>query len=141
MENSLSIRSDISFTHTVRDTAALARRVGAWLCVDLYCAWGEGGLAHILAENLDRIAMVQVSDMRVGDLAQPNRRVLGDGGLPLAALLATVRSLGYEGLIDIELLGPEIDRYGPERALTRSVAWLRAELELAEKIRGADAYV
>lgn len=129
LENSLSIRSDISFTHSVRDTAALASRVGAWLCVDLYCCWGEGDLERTLRENLGRIAMVQVSDMRTGDLALPNRRVPGEGDIPLGALVRMVRGLGYEGLVDVELIGPEIDRQGAAVALARSVEWLRAELD------------
>ena len=125
IENSLSIRSDISFTHTVRDAAALAAMAGASLCVDLYCCWGEAGLARTLSSNLDRIAMVQVSDMASGDLALPNRRVPGEGDLPVAALLQVVRDLGYQGLLDVELIGPEIDRVGPAAALDRALGWLR----------------
>lgn len=128
LENSLSIRSDISFTHSVRDTARLAAIAEAQLCVDLYCCAGEAGLATTLAANLERIAMVQISDMRAGDLALPNRRVPGEGDLPLVELLAIVRNLGYRGLVDVELIGPEIAREGAEAALVRSLDWVRARL-------------
>ena len=128
LENTMSIRSDISLTHSVRDAASLAARIGASLCVDLYCCWGEADLERTLGENLDRIAIVQISDMLPGDLDLPNRRVPGDGAIPLGRLLSLVRDLGYGGLIDVELIGPEIDRQGPMRALERSVEWLRAQL-------------
>lgn len=125
LENTLSLRSELSFTHSVRDTAALAAMTGAQLCVDLYCCWGEAGLAETLRANLDRIAMVQISDMEVGDLQQPNRRVPGDGDVPLEPLLTLVKELGYRGLIDIELIGPEIEKQGARQALGRSVEWLK----------------
>lgn len=128
LENSLSIRSDISFTHSLRDSARLAAMAGAMLCVDLYCCAGEAGLATTLTANLERIAMVQISDMRAGDLALPNRRVPGEGDLPLVELLATVRDIGFRGLVDIELIGPEIAREGARAALARSIEWVRAEL-------------
>lgn len=124
LENTLSLRSEISFTHSVRDAALLASMTGAQLCVDLYCCWGEAGLEETLRENLDRIAMVQVSDMKVGDLQQPNRRVPGDGDIPLGPLLDLLKRLGYDGVIDIELLGPEIEQQGAQRALERAAAWL-----------------
>lgn len=129
VENTMAIRSDISFTHSVKDTATLAQMVGAYLCVDLYCCWGEAGLSSILQENLERISLVQVSDMCIGDLGLPNRRVLGEGELPTEELIRLVQSIGYEGVLDIELIGPQVDAYGPAVALKRSVAWLRGLLQ------------
>lgn len=124
LENTIAIRSDISFTHSVRDTATLARMVGAHLCVDLYCCFGEAGLEETLEHNRDRIAIVQVSDLCIGDLDLPNRQVLGEGDLPLEELLQMVGRTGYEGLLDIELIGPRIGAYGVEAALRRSITWL-----------------
>ena len=124
LENTLSIRSDLSFTHSLRETARLATMVDAGLCVDLYCCWQESGLRSTLKENLARVQMLQVSDMKVGDLALPNRRVPGDGDIPLALLLDEVKALGYQGLIDVELIGPEIDREGAHSALRRSTSWV-----------------
>lgn len=124
LENTLSLRSEISFTHSVRDAALLASMTGAHLCVDLYCCWGEAGLEGTLWKNLGRIAMVQISDMKVGDLQQPNRRVPGDGDVPLKELLDLLKRLGYDGVVDVELLGPQIERQGPQLALERGLRWL-----------------
>ncbi len=126
VENSMSIRSDISFVHSVRDAAMLAQELDLGLCVDLYCAWQERDLAGTLESVLDRIRLVQVADFRVGTLSVPNRWVPGDGDLPLPRLLKQVWSLGYRGLVDLELAGPAIDAEGAQSALRRGMAWLAA---------------
>ncbi|WP_052371965.1 sugar phosphate isomerase/epimerase family protein [Amycolatopsis taiwanensis] len=124
LENTMSIRSDLGFTHSLRDTAELARLAGAGLCVDLYCCWQEADLVETLRANLDLVRLVQVSDFKVGTMTMPNRWPPGDGDIPLDRLLAEVRELGYRGLIDLELLGPAIDAEGPEAALRRGLRWL-----------------
>jgi sugar phosphate isomerase/epimerase len=128
VENTLPVRCDISFVHTVRDAVVLADRSGIGLCVDLYCCWQERGLVDTVRGALDRIRLVQVSDFRVGTQTFPNRWVPGDADLPMAALLQDVLVAGYRGIVDIELLGPAIEAEGAEGALTRAVAWTKAQL-------------
>ncbi|MGY1814501.1 sugar phosphate isomerase/epimerase family protein [Blastococcus sp. SYSU D00820] len=128
IENTHQVRADLSFVHSVRDAAEVARRLDAGLCVDLYCCAQERGLAATLRAELDRIRLVQVSDFRSGTNAFPNRWVPGDGDLPMAELLADVLAAGYRGTVDIELVGPAIEAEGPEPALTRAVAWTRDRL-------------
>lgn len=128
VENTLPVKCDISFVHTVRDAAELAERAGIGLCVDLYCCWQERGLADTVRRALDRIRLVQVSDFKVGTQTFPNRWVPGDGDLPMAALLQDVLAAGYRGIVDIELLGPAIEEEGAEPALIRAVAWTKAHL-------------
>lgn len=128
VENTMSIRSDLSFTHSLRDAAALARALSAGLCVDLYCCWQEAGLLDTLSANLDLIRIVQISDFRTGTLSTPNRWVPGDGEIPLDRLLGEVLDLGYDGLVDVELLGPAIDAEGAESALRRGLEWVRSRM-------------
>ncbi|GAA4482093.1 hypothetical protein GCM10023094_31330 [Rhodococcus olei] len=128
LENTMSIRSGLSFTHSVADTAELARRLGVGLMIDLYSAWQERGLMQTIADNLDAILIVQIGDHRTSATSVPNRWVPGDGQIPLERLVREVRELGYTGLIDLELLGPAIDEEGPERALGRGWAWMCAHV-------------
>jgi sugar phosphate isomerase/epimerase len=58
----------------------------------------------------------------------PCRLVPGDGAIPLERLLEQLLEAGYRGPFDLELLGPEIEREGPGRALRRGADWLRAAL-------------
>ncbi|RDI30656.1 xylose isomerase-like TIM barrel protein [Rhodococcus sp. AG1013] len=128
LENTMSIRSGISFVHTVADTAALARLHGVGLCVDLYSAWQERGLMRTLADNLDAIHLFQIGDHRVEITSVPTRWVPGDGHIPLDRLVREVRELGYAGLVDLELLGPAIDDEGPESALGHGLDWMRTHV-------------
>ncbi|RIJ76823.1 sugar phosphate isomerase/epimerase [Nakamurella silvestris] len=131
VENSMSIRSDISFVHSVADAAVLAGQLDLGLCVDLYCAWQERGLAATIRAAVDRIQLVQVSDFRVGTLTVPNRWVPGDGDLPLERMLDEVLSAGYQGPIDLELAGPAIDDLGADKAIGRGLDWLAAHARAA----------
>ncbi|GAB2646300.1 hypothetical protein GCM10027068_27450 [Prescottella soli] len=125
LENTMSIRSGISFVHSVADAAELARMLGVGLCVDLYSAWQERGLMRTLADNLDLIRLVQIGDHRVEATSVPDRWVPGDGHIPLARMVREVRELGYAGVVDLELLGPAIDEEGAESALARGLKWMR----------------
>lgn len=129
LENTLPVRCDISFVHTARDAFSLAQRIGIGVCLDLYCCWQERGLAREVSEHVGMIEIVQVSDLVVGTSSFPNRWVPGDADLPLQRVLARVFAAGYEGMVDAELIGPAIDAEGAESALTRSVAWMRAQIE------------
>lgn len=128
VENTLPVRADISFTHTAADTFALAEQIGIGVCLDLYCCWYERGLEELLAVQVQRIDILQVSDLVVGTSTFPNRWVPGDADLPLERLVASVLAAGYRGIVDVELIGPAIEQEGAESAATRSVAWLRERL-------------
>lgn len=128
LENTHSLRSDVSFLHSLRDTVAAARHVGTGVCADLYCAWAERGLARTVSDGLDVIRIVQLGDFVHGTMTQPNRWVPGDGDLPLDRLMEEVLSTGYSGVVEIEVLGPRIVDEGVERANARALAWLDARL-------------
>lgn len=128
LENQLSVRTDCGFLFSLRDTLTVARAIGVGVCADLYCCWIEPGLARTLAEAGDDLVLVQVSDRDRQSLVQPDRRVPGDGNLPLDRLVDDVLAAGYTGLIDLELLGPEIEAEGPGAAVRRGLEWLGAAL-------------
>lgn len=128
IENTMSLRSDISFTHTAADAFALADRVGMGVCLDLYCCWQERGLGALIADRATQIEIVQVSDFLLGTTAFPSRWVPGDADLPMRKLLGQVLDAGYEGIVDAELIGPAIEQEGVESALRRSVSWMRAQI-------------
>lgn len=128
IENTMSVRCDLSFTHSLRDALALAERVDAGVCLDLYCCWQERGLGELVDAQLARIDLVQVSDFVIGTSTFPNRWVPGDGQLPIDRLLDRVLAAGYRGIVDAELIGPAIDTEGAESALRRAVAWMRSRI-------------
>jgi len=131
VENTLSLRTEISFIHSVRDAVIAARQIGIGICADTYACWVERGLRDTLRDNVDLLHLVQISDFKVGTMVQPNRWVPGDGDLPIERIIRDVVDSGYAGVFDLELLGPAIEHEGGHSAVRRGVAWMNDALTRA----------
>jgi sugar phosphate isomerase/epimerase len=123
------IRTDISFVNALDDAIDVADHTGLDIVVDFAACWMQRGLEQLFADAGERIALVQVSDLAIGSLVTPDRRVPGDGDLPLRELLEHVLAAGYEGPFELEVFGPEIEREGVEAALARATEHLSRLLE------------
>ncbi|MET0666684.1 MAG: sugar phosphate isomerase/epimerase family protein [Acidimicrobiales bacterium] len=128
LEHTNSLRADVGFVHSLRDAIDLARRVDLGVCVEVNACWGERDLAGTIADGIDRIRLVQVSDYAIGTTSTPDRLVPGDGDIPLARILGQLLAAGYDGVFELELVGPRIDAEGYRSAITRSVRYLSALL-------------
>ena len=116
-----SLRLDISFLYTFRDALTVARAIGSGVVLELECCWYEPELEKRVRENIDRVALVQIDDVKFGDTWSPNRSVIGDGDMPLERLLGMILDAGYEGMFDLELIGPRIEAEGYRSATRRSL--------------------
>jgi sugar phosphate isomerase/epimerase len=116
-----SLRLDISFVFTLRDCLTLARAAGTEVILELVSCWYEPGLEELLRKNIDLIALVQIADYQIGTLSSMNRSVIGDGDIPLERLLSVILDAGYEGMFDLELVGPKIEAEGYLAATRRSL--------------------
>jgi sugar phosphate isomerase/epimerase len=54
--------------------------------------------------------------------------VPGDGAIPLERLIGDLLDLGYQGLFDIELVGPRIDTEGGAAATARAAEYVSSLL-------------
>jgi sugar phosphate isomerase/epimerase len=124
LEHTNSLRVDVGFVHTLRDMVALARSLGVGVVMECNACWAERALATTIAEGADLLRLVQVSDYVIGTLCTPDRAVPGDGDIPLARMLGLVRSAGYDGVFDLELMGPRIEAEGYELAIPRAISAL-----------------
>lgn len=125
--NSVSSR-EIGFVHTVAGAARLCREAGLGICLELQNCWYEDDLPRHFRDNLDLVTIVQVSDFLVGEQLKMNRRVPGDGSMPLEWLIGQLLDAGYTGFFEIEVVGPAIEQEGYEGAIRRSVEWLDGRL-------------
>jgi sugar phosphate isomerase/epimerase len=123
------LRDDLGFLYTLRDAVDVAQDAGLDVCADLLWCWRERGLRETIDRAIDRIALVQVSDVQRGATSMPCRLVPGDGAAELERPLRALLDAGYAGRFDVELLGPRIDAEGPERALARGAQRLTQMLE------------
>ena len=115
------LRGDMSFVFTVRDAADLARMAGTGICIDFYSAWYERGLEEIVRKNIDLVALVQVCDYKLGTFDTGNRVAVGDGDIPVERLLALLVDAGYEGVFELEILGPVVEAEGYGGPILRSL--------------------
>jgi sugar phosphate isomerase/epimerase len=128
IEHTNSLRVDVGFVHSLHDVIDIARRLDTGVCLEINACWAERGLATTIADGIDRIRLVQVSDFRVGTLATPDRLVPDDGDIPIRRILSDLLAAGYPGLFDLELVGPRIDEEGYDAAVPRAVEVLGAML-------------
>jgi sugar phosphate isomerase/epimerase len=98
-----------------------AKDLDITFALELVCCWYERGLEKLVRENLDMLTLVQIADVENGTTSTPNRSVIGDGDIPLERLLAMLLDAGYEGMFDLELLGPKIEAEGHRSATRRSL--------------------
>jgi sugar phosphate isomerase/epimerase len=127
VENANSLNADLHIAHTLADAITLAGTAGIGLCLELHACWMEAGLARLFRRAMPITGLVQVSDYVLGDRTTPCRAVPGDGAIPLERLLGDVLEAGYEGVFDLELVGPRIAAEG-SRAATRRAADYLSEL-------------
>ena len=129
IEHTNSLRVDVGFVHTLADVMDLARRLDAGVCMETNACWAERGLGETVRARADRLALVQVSDYKVGTHSTPNRFVPGDGVIPFPRILGQVLEAGYQGVFDLELIGPAIEHEGYASSVRRSVDALGAILD------------
>ncbi|MCJ2178311.1 sugar phosphate isomerase/epimerase family protein [Novosphingobium album (ex Hu et al. 2023)] len=120
IETANLLNADIHFAHTLDDTIRAAEIAGLDVTIDLGACWFEGGLKEKFARAMPRTRLVQVSDYVPGDRSTPCRAVPGDGMVPLERLLGDLLEAGYEGVFDLELLGPRIAAEGHREAFARA---------------------
>jgi sugar phosphate isomerase/epimerase len=124
LEHTNSLRVDVGFVHSLHDVVDLARRLDIGVCVETNACWAERALLDTIRSGIDTFRVVQVSDFAIGTLSTPNRLVPGDGDIPLERILGQILAAGYDGVFDLELIGPRIDDEGYEGACIRSVTAL-----------------
>ncbi len=124
LEHTHALRADVGFVHSLRDAVDLARRLGVGVCMEINACWAERGLGATVADAVDDLRLVQVSDYVIGTTCTPDRTVPGDGDIPIARILAQLEAAGYNGYYDLELIGPRIEAEGYAAAVPRAVAAL-----------------
>jgi sugar phosphate isomerase/epimerase len=120
VENASGLYADIHIAHTLTDTLAVAETAGIGIVIELQFCWVEGAIDDTFRRAVPSCGLVQVSDQVLGDRSLPGRAVPGDGAIPLERLVGRLLDLGYDGLFDIELLGPRIDAEGHAAAVARA---------------------
>jgi sugar phosphate isomerase/epimerase len=119
-----SLRTDVSYVHTLRDGLDVAERAGIDVVADLGNCWMDRDYEDIVRRAGPRIAAVQFADAFYGSPTEPavgGRAVPGDGDLPIAGFLRAALDGGWTGAFELEMVGPKIEAEGHAPALRRAV--------------------
>ena len=115
---------DFTFLNCLDETLELVAALDSsalGIALDTY-HWGH---CPALFDQLPRLApqlkLVQLGDSRQPPNGEPNRCLLGDGAIPLPAIIRGLAAGGYDGFFEIELMGEEIEVAGYDAVLERSV--------------------
>jgi len=131
IEQTLPVRAEIGFVHSLRDSADLAERFGLGVIMETNYCYNERGLLATVRAAGDRISRVQVSDLVPPSTVIPDRAVPGDGIIPLVAVVKAMLDAGYRAPFELEMLGPRIESEGYDAACRRGVAALSEILAAA----------
>jgi sugar phosphate isomerase/epimerase len=124
LEHTGSLRIDLSFVHRLRDAIDVAGRLDIRVCAEMSSCWAERGVDRLLADR--RVAHVQLSDVVLPSQQTPDRAVPGDGDVPLGRLLDALDGAGYDGAVELEMVGPRIEAEGYQPAIRRAIDWWRS---------------
>lgn len=119
IENTPTLYADLNIALSLRDAVELAEIAGIGICLDVFSCWSEGGLKGTIERAVPLCGLLQVADYVPGDRSLPGRAVPGDGAIAVRRMLDWALSAGYEGVFDLELIGPRIDKEGHLAAARR----------------------
>jgi sugar phosphate isomerase/epimerase len=114
------LRQDLSFVNTLGDAREIARRAGArggYVLDVWHSGWERRLLETVAADARRRIHAVQLSDYKAVTLRTLDRALLGEGILPLRAIVRALERGGYRGWYETEIISDDVDAMGYERAL------------------------
>jgi sugar phosphate isomerase/epimerase len=101
-----------TFLTTIDDVLNLLEAVASprvKMVFDTYHLGQMPDLLDRIAEIAPHVAVVQLGDARQPPDGEQNRCRLGEGVIPLREIIACLKSTGYDGYYDVELLGEEIE--------------------------------
>lgn len=85
------------------DIVQRANHPSVGICIDSWNVWQTPDLEDVIAQCGDRISIVQLSDWKT-PRSTADRYALGEGTIPLARMMRSIRATRYEGPWVVEIL-------------------------------------
>ena len=104
--------ADWTFLNTIDDMLDVIHAVASpqvKIVLDTYHLGLDPRLIDRIAEIAQYISIVQLGDARRPPDGEQNRCRLGQGIVPLRDIVSALKSAGYDGYYDVELLGEELE--------------------------------
>jgi sugar phosphate isomerase/epimerase len=101
-----------TFLTTIDDVLTLLSAVAhpqVKMVFDSYHVGQDPAVIARIPELIPHIALVQLGDAKHPPAGEQNRCRLGEGTVPLREIVSALRAAGYDGYLDVELLGEEFE--------------------------------
>lgn len=95
----------------------VARHPNAKLILDLYHSWWDPDLPGTLQQQADKVALVQLCNLRLENGLVAGRDRLRDGALDLSRYVQSILSSGYTGKLELELFSPDLSGEDPHSVI------------------------
>ena len=114
---------EFTFLTSIPDTLDVISNIGRSNCgvvFDCYHMAQDENAVEWLPSIVPFIRLVQLGDSKGAPMGEQNRCMLGDGNVPLAAIVQTIEHYGYRGFYEVELLGEDVEHLDYHDVLERS---------------------
>ncbi len=115
----------MTFLNSVDDVLALLEKLASpqvKMVLDTYHLGQDPDFVGRIEQIAPQVAMVQLGDARrPPDGGEQNRCRLGEGAIPLGEIIAALKSAGYDGYYDVELLGEDVETADYQPLIEHSV--------------------
>ncbi len=121
-----------SFVNDIKSTLEIIQAVGSpslGLVLDTYHLGIEDDILNWLPEVVPYLHLVQLGDAKHSPLGEMNRCLLGTGNVPVASIMGTLLENGYEGPLEVELLGEDVEPFGYHHVLDHTRAFFDGILD------------
>jgi sugar phosphate isomerase/epimerase len=115
--------SDWTFLTGFDETLDIIQAVGSphiRVAFDVYHLGQDPAVLDRLADCVPQLGLVQLGDARRPPEGEQNRCRLGEGIVPLREILDVLKSAGYDGYYDVELMGEDLDNSDYEELIAHS---------------------
>lgn len=106
--------AECTFLTSIDDALAVLEAVGSEqvkMVLDTYHLGQDADVVGRIAQIAPQVAIVHLGDAKCPPHGEQNRCRLGEGVIPLAEIVAALKTAGYDGYYDVELLGEEIEAF------------------------------
>ncbi len=118
---------DFTFITELPQTLDLIAELGLpnlGLVFDCYHLAQDPRVLAWLPEILPYIRLVQLGDSKHAPMGEQNRCLLGQGNLPLSQIIRLLTEHNYDGFLEVELLGEELESIDYNTVLSCSKQWV-----------------
>ena len=120
-----------SFVNDLESTLEIIEKVDSpqlGMVLDTYHVGMDEEVVGWLPDVVPHLHLVQLGDARHSPLGEMNRCLLGDGCVPLQTILQTLAAHDYQGPLEIEVIGEDVEPLSYEEILDHSRQFVEQQL-------------